>query len=875
MVKNHLDLHIEKNAFVDSGDGTITFPKGLTITDESEQKNGTKYDIKSMDLSEYRGQVTADHIDSVNTLIGKVINVAKKGKAVVIDGIMFAVSESSTARLAYDLMRNGFLTDVSIETYGPMPNDDGVYMDAKLIGLSTVVVGNNNNATINEFVMNSIAEAKKDGLDTTELEKVFTKDGEVVDKKETNKLSEEKNMSDVKDDTAVLDKTENKEAEAKQDNTELLAAINSSLDAKIAPVMDKVKELEANAFDKSAKEPEFKKEENKGNGVKNSDSEFKSMDSEERTVLQINSAIKMLNHDYEAGQLLHKLNAYNFNELRREGIIKNSITIADMGNFVISPEQLSEIQGCRTNYDALVNATDWRETLSTQMAWISRSGDIDMQSVEFCDDDADGNLKPISEYGAAINTSNLEELAAVTPVCNAATRFLAADLLADVQQGYRWDYNRKRAQLVIARLEQAVEENGNSEIYNTSTAAGALVEPLALWSLLADCTPNGTFVMNSASYAELIRNAVTAGVGGPLAQLFTTGDIPQLFGRPILVVPNDLLPTLNTAQTKSFVVNGVTVTVNHAIFYADLSNFTGRVSGGLAYDIATQAAYEVGGEVKSAFQRNEIVLRGSFFRGGAIKDVEQVAGLLANGVSQTKVKSKLTEQSMTLEQYTELTGITVSTSQEAVVTAQIARTERILESLLGYTLESADRLTNLYIETGQTSLDCSCSNIEAEDLKPPDAVMYAYRLFSYNYKDKYLFVDSFTSLNKVKLVKDDITYKTFDEDDIRTDWGRDGIAKFIELCEGCGCDTDCTRDCLQLAVDADWCFATIPDDLLQVWADMVTFYSSSNYNIKSQTVLGHSYTLASQTTPQDESYNNAILLKYAGPYGTLARIPTQ
>jgi len=90
---------------------------------------------------------------------------------------------------------------------------------------------------------------------------------------------------------------------------------------------------------------------------------------------------------------------------------------------------------------------------------------------------------------------------------------------------------------------------------------------------------------------------------------------------------------LNTAQTKTFVVNGESVTINHAIFYADLSNFTGRVSGGLTYDIATQASYEVGGEVKSAFQRNEIVLRGSFFRGGAFKDETQVAGLRANGVS--------------------------------------------------------------------------------------------------------------------------------------------------------------------------------------------------------------------------------------------------
>jgi hypothetical protein len=46
-----------------------------------------------------------------------------------------------------------------------------------------------------------------------------------------------------------------------------------------------------------------------------------------------------------------------------------------------------------------------------------------------------------------------------------------------------------------------------------------------------------------------------------------------------------------------------------------------------------EAAYEEAGVVKSSFQRNELVLRGSFFRGGAIKDSAQVAALASPGVS--------------------------------------------------------------------------------------------------------------------------------------------------------------------------------------------------------------------------------------------------
>ena len=36
-----------------------------------------------------------------------------------------------------------------------------------------------------------------------------------------------------------------------------------------------------------------------------------------------------------------------------------------------------------------------KKRLSLQMAWLARSGDINMQEVEHCDDGADGNLKTI------------------------------------------------------------------------------------------------------------------------------------------------------------------------------------------------------------------------------------------------------------------------------------------------------------------------------------------------------------------------------------------------------------------------------------------------------------------------------------------------
>lgn len=173
MNKHRSNLHIEKNAFVDKGDGTIEFPNGLVITDDSVQKNGTRYDIASMVLDEYKGQITADHVDMLQAVIGKVTNVYKEGSKVLINGIKFAVKENALARLAYELITNNFVTDFSIETYGPPADEGGVYYGARLVGLSAVVVGNNNSAAINKFAVNSLKQAKQDGLDTSELEKVY------------------------------------------------------------------------------------------------------------------------------------------------------------------------------------------------------------------------------------------------------------------------------------------------------------------------------------------------------------------------------------------------------------------------------------------------------------------------------------------------------------------------------------------------------------------------------------------------------------------------------------------------------------------------------------------------------------------------------
>lgn len=664
-IKHHVGVPIESNSYEDKGEGVISFPDGLVITDNSTQRNGTSYDIDSLDLSEYSNKLTANHSDKIDNIIGKVTGLVKNKSNVTISGIKFAIKESAYARLAYNLMKGGYLTDLSTETYGPAADDSGLFKNSRLIGLSAVVTGNNKNAStqFNEIVTNSISASKEDGLDVTEVEGLVQnsaatetveepKESEVVaeDNAETEvgaavgtvtEDAEPEEPADTTEEEEELTKEEKDNHMSKTDVTDVAATdvenkveatVDNSLVKAIETLQAKIESLEENAFDKSAKEPEFQAAE-KRNLAKNN---YSNLSWQERHALQIDNAWDMLvRHDGDASKKLREINEFNLGELKNEGVVQNSMTIADFGNFVISREMLTEIEGQRNDYTPLIAATSWKETLSTQMAWLTRNGDVNMQEVEFCDDDANGNLKPISEYSANIDTANLHELAAVTPVCNAATRFLAVDLLGDVAAGYRNDYDRKRAQLVVARLQQAVNATNNKVVYDTSSggAANPLLSILNSYKKIANTTPNGTFIMNNSSYAEILGAALKAGVNGPLSSIFTTGSVPQMFGRPFIVVSDDLMPALNTASPVSITVEGSTVSVTTGLFYADLSKFTGRTSGGLQYDLSTDAAYEVSSVVKSAFQRNELILRGSFFRGGAIVDPTKVAAVTAPGVS--------------------------------------------------------------------------------------------------------------------------------------------------------------------------------------------------------------------------------------------------
>lgn len=236
---------------------------------------------------------------------------------------------------------------------------------------------------------------------------------------------------------------------------------------------------------------------------------------------------------------------------------------------------------------------------------------------------------------------------------------------------------------------------------------------------------------------------------------------------------------------------------------------------------------------------------------------------------------------MTLEEYQTITGITVSASNQSRVTAEIARNRRKLESLLGYTLDPDKVLTNYYSELGKTSSDYACPIVDTDNLLAPDPVVNAYRLFDYNPQDEYLAVDPYTTLNAVKLVylrpgasPNGVTVRTFDPDYLTQFQGNGTWHKYIGEFYGdyrwwplnwyCGHSHK-----VQLAVDADWGFATTPTELNDLIADMTTFYSDADNNVKSESILTHSVTRFERTAPETLTPAKATIAKYAGPKGTV------
>lgn len=443
---------------------------------------------------------------------------------------------------------------------------------------------------------------------------------EEAEEKVENSITEETELEDSEEETEkeIAEQKESQEIKENKMTQEEINALKEQIKNEILDAQVKAPEVEET--EEAAKEPEVEKNWRK------------------RYNDQIAAAWNAYRlHSIDAAQKLAKINRYNFEE-KKAKMVDNAnevMTIETADDFVLPYEVDNMIHGKRTNYSPLLNAVDYQTTDRLTFAYATRIGDIDMQNVAMCDNVEDGNLKPISTYELKKGVAQMEEMAAVTPICDNATKYLAVDILADVAAGYRNDYDRKLAQLVVIRMQQAVNATGNTVEMEGTTSIDKLVEFIKATTKVSGDVVNGVFVFNAKTKAQLVEYLFSAAANGELGKdVITTGEFPTIFGYPYIVVPNDLMPTLGEGDTKSFKATNnetgtlETVTISSPVFYGDLDEFRGKVSGGLKYDVSAEAAYETGdGSVHSAWQRNELVLRGSFLRGGYIANQGAFAGL--------------------------------------------------------------------------------------------------------------------------------------------------------------------------------------------------------------------------------------------------------
>jgi hypothetical protein len=224
---------------------------------------------------------------------------------------------------------------------------------------------------------------------------------------------------------------------------------------------------------------------------------------------------------------------------------------------------------------------------------------------------------------------------------------------------------------------------------------------------------------------------------------------------------------------------------------------------------------------------------------------------------------------VTQAEFTALTGITLDSSETTRFATIEEKATKELERQLGYPLDPSD-WENLYNETGKAS-DCPCPDVDIEELEPPDAVVGTYRLYDFYPDDRFLHIDPATEINRVKLVNNSVTYKTFNDEDNENEYlvkwenGDPQFARYLDL-EGC-----VWRPCwkrmkyVQLAVDAEWGFEEIPVELQSILADLIANgYERPNLDIQSESRGSHSYTRGEGKT-LSEKY--PALAEFAGPNG--------
>jgi len=252
---------------------------------------------------------------------------------------------------------------------------------------------------------------------------------------------------------------------------------------------------------------------------------------------------------------------------------------------------------------------------------------------------------------------------------------------------------------------------------------------------------------------------------------------------------------------------------------------------------------------------------------------------------------------MTIAEYQELTGVTVSTADTPKVTATLKRAQTKLESLLGYSLSKQKNWTEL----GKVRFDglvpfpsIPVSDEVLDNLLAPDDETGDIQLFNFNTLDKNLRINPAKEVYRAKIVlpiSSDEFITICQLDNITPYLNESGLVVALSRYESWFTWTWWNmlpfgyESKLMLAVDADYvnvCDADKYSDLAYLLADMVTYYADPNYsvmgNIRSESIDSHSYSRASTgptpdtAAPEGQMTSRRIIEKYAGPAAFRVRV---
>lgn len=655
-ITNRFVSSLDSGKITDNGNGNLTFNNGLVLNSGQPMRDGLRYDIESLDLDDYNGKLFASHeYDNLSSMLGVLEGIEKRDGQLVANGVQFAMSNPQ-GELAYEMTKEGFIDEVSIGTMGFPANEEGVYENHSVYETSLVLVPNDPRAVVNSPLMVAVA----NGMDISP----FMDTQKAPEKVTNNSKDKEKTVTKdktVKNDAPVDAPAEEAPATPAVDTPSVEEQVNSAVEKALSKFAETI-EASTHAG------PTVERTTDVAPSVVSTrkTDEIKNMTDNDRLREQIiiTSKRQITSADADKLQAINEfhveqtLKSDKIDDMFKQSIgggggrfLNNPHTTTDELSGIVAPATVVEgMYDVVTAYDGINSMFGYTPTSSVlheykflsakmQLAWLASKED----------DGADGNLKPLTGTDIGKQIRQMEEYAGVAIFSDYSLQSGTVNLVAELARKARESEARVLAELTIGTIESAIETrvagatvdgfvvaaDAAGSVANALTAATEKEKAQSLVDYVntnnGDLV-NGVMIMSKHSAGTLrVQLGLTANQALDRGELGEDPVLSRIFGHTVITVPNDLMPLINSGATTTVGTPTGNVTVDHSVFFLERENWDGKqFMGGSQFDSSDTAAYEIGGNTKSAFMRDETVVRVYGYAAAHVKDFRYVTGLQAN-----------------------------------------------------------------------------------------------------------------------------------------------------------------------------------------------------------------------------------------------------